>query len=323
MIGTTIQGSCRVPPVHCSHVRGLCQGVRCCTTSRESARVQGMPRERHECVEIFASGSLGTLLAGTCIGLVLTLAPSQSSVAPAAQSRDTPANIQVQRARTCDSLLIDTLSSQDSKHGCEPTTSARKSTTTSNGVPKTMPPPSDPRSPDNPDALIPPGPRPPVDPDPNKAPPMPRSPSEPHQPPYEPNNPFPAQPLPPPSPLSPPHFLVSLGTPSLEVDVASEIATLPRPESVRVPELGPVKPVQYDEATLASGLRVFLVEDDKVPLVSGALVFPGGSMSSPARQVSSRCLAYGQCRMLCGATSIVRTTPPPRGHPACARPAPD
>ena len=187
-------------------------------------------------------------------------------------------------------------------------------------VPKTMPPPDSPADPSSPDAIIPPGPRPAPAPDGAPAPNTPRTPSEPPLP----NAPPPAEPIPPALPREPPQFLLRTGpvpplvpvslsshalspgaaprqlaagmavhqsaTQRLEGEAASPMRASPLPSDFQYPELAPVQPVACDERALSNGMRVFFVEDHEAPLVSGVILFPGGSSSSPADQVRPRSL---------------------------------
>lgn len=63
-----------------------------------------------------------------------------------------------------------------------------------------------------------------------------------------------------------------------------ELAASPLPPDFAFPELGAVPPLDCKEVVLPSGLRLFMVQDNEAPLVTGALVFPGGSLSSPSQQ---------------------------------------
>jgi hypothetical protein len=51
------------------------------------------------------------------------------------------------------------------------------------------------------------------------------------------------------------------------------------------PDLGVIPELKYNEVTLSCGMRVLLVPDSDTLFVTGALIFPGGSLSSPASQV--------------------------------------
>ena len=59
----------------------------------------------------------------------------------------------------------------------------------------------------------------------------------------------------------------------------------PLPPDFQYPPLASVEPVRAAEARLSTGLRTFFVEDDEAPVVSGALIFPGGATSSPVGKV--------------------------------------
>ena len=66
---------------------------------------------------------------------------------------------------------------------------------------------------------------------------------------------------------------------------SSGISATPLPPGFAFPELGAVPPLDCKEVVLPSGLRLFMVQDNEAPLITGALVFPGGSLSSPKQQV--------------------------------------
>lgn len=57
------------------------------------------------------------------------------------------------------------------------------------------------------------------------------------------------------------------------------------------PPLPPLRLPAYQTATLPSGLRVFLLEDHEVPLVSGTLVMRGGQRASPPDRVGLASIA--------------------------------
>jgi hypothetical protein len=59
----------------------------------------------------------------------------------------------------------------------------------------------------------------------------------------------------------------------------------PLPADCVFPELGVIPGLECHEFTLSCGMHVLLVLEPETPLVTGALIFPGGTLSSPAYQV--------------------------------------